>query len=160
MLISANSVTHFTARLWHLDNVKWNSINNSCIQASDIKFWESTALGKLFKILTQISFLSFLCLLDKTLLWINVLLFKNHRVMCVLSEYWTLRFSVLLIFSLSLKECTVCIYFLYSFFLGMPDKDSMSSSALCQVSKNCSKVNHTQFCPFFAGGGGIWLWKM
>lgn len=45
-------------------------------------------------------------------------------------------------------------------FLGMPDKDSMSSSALCQVSKNCNKVNHTQFCRFFAGGGGIWLWKM
>lgn len=39
------------------------------------------------------------------------------------------------------------------FFLGMPDKESMSSSALCQVSKNCSKVNHTQFCLFFCWRG-------
>lgn len=38
------------------------------------------------------------------------------------------------------------------FFLGMPDKESMSSSALCQVSKNCSKVNHTQFCLFLLEG--------
>lgn len=39
------------------------------------------------------------------------------------------------------------IYFLYSILtLGMPDKDSMSGSSLCQVSKNCNKVNCTYFC--------------
>lgn len=74
--------------------------------------------------------------------------------MCMLLKYWTLKFSVLLINIFIVTQRMYSMYlFSVFFFLGMPDKDSMSSSALCQVSKTCNKVNHTRFCPFFCWRG-------
>lgn len=99
--------------------------------------------SKLFIVLTQASSLSFLCSQEKTCLNKSVLLLKNHRLMCVIKVLNApIRYSIDKYLHCYLKNIQYVFIFCI-LFLGLPDKDSMSSSALCQVSKNCNKVNPT-----------------